>query len=382
MMDLFANSLALAIRDDDSCTSASDYNGEHWGARISSVFVILVTSGFGTFLPILSSKYSFIRLPSWVFFIAKYFGSGVIVATGFIHLLQPANEALSTECLGGVWVEYPMAFAFCLISLFFLFFSELMTFHYVDQKIQNGADFGEEEGHSHSHFGNADLYTKKDDLNTEDDEDEKHNPATSANDGEDKINLPYPKHFNHAHDHQDPEVLGTPVNIKDREQYYGQLVGVLVLEFGVVFHSVFVGISLAVAGDEFVSLYIVLVFHQMFEGLGLGTRIATANWPAKYKYTPWIMALAYTLTTPIAIAIGLGVRESYPPNSSRALLTNGIFDSISAGILLYTGLVELMAHEFLYSGEFKGKGSMKKMLAAFGVMCLGTGLMALLGKWA
>ena len=145
--------------------------------------------------------------------------------------------------------------------------------------------------------------------------------------------------------------MGTTVNDQSKEQYYGQLLGVFVLEFGVMFHSVFIGLALAVSGDEFKSLYIVLVFHQMFEGLGLGTRIATTNGPD--RYTPWILAICYTLCTPIAIAVGLGVRKSYPPGSRRALITNGVFDSISAGILLYTGIVELMAHEFLYLANLR-----------------------------
>lgn len=163
---------------------------------------------------------------------------------------------------------------------------------------------------------------------------------------------PYPNHFQHGHEHQDPSVMGTPVNDQSKEQYYGQLLNVFVLEFGIIFHSVFIGLSLAVAGDEFKTLYIVLVFHQMFEGLGLGTRIATTNWD-KHRFTPWLLALGYTLCTPIAIAIGIGVRHSYPPGSRRALITNGVFDSISAGILVYTGLVELMAHEFCTVGNSK-----------------------------
>ena len=49
----------------------------------------------------------FNRLPNWRFFLAKFCGSGVIVATAFIHLLQPVNEALSNECLGGTFEKYP-----------------------------------------------------------------------------------------------------------------------------------------------------------------------------------------------------------------------------------------------------------------------------------
>ena len=383
MFDHFINAVEVLRRDDDgSCEAGNDYNGEHMGARISAVFVVLVSSAFGTFLPLLSSRYSFVKLPSWVFFIAKYFGSGVIVATAFIHLLEPASDNLGNECLGEPFTGYPFAFAIALMTLFVLFFFELVAFHVVEVKVDRlkGGEAHEENGHSH--FGNADLYVKGDEFKDKEVEDEDEDSDSQKLAEQNNTVNPYPKHFQHAAEHQDPEAVGTPINISEKEQYYGQLLSVFVLEFGVVFHSVFVGLALAVSGDEFVSLYIVIVFHQLFEGLGLGTRIATTPWPKGKRATPWIMALAYTVTTPIAIAIGLGVRHSYPPNSRRALITNGVFDSISAGILFYAGIVELMAHEFLYSGEFKGPGGLKKMMSAYVVMCVGAGLMALLGKWA
>lgn len=368
MIDTVAGTVAEIIKR-DTCSNENDYNG-NMGARISAIFVILIGSSFGAIFPLLSSRYSFIRMPSWCFFIAKFFGSGVIIATAFIHLLQPANEALTTECLGEAWQVYPYAFAICLVTLFILFFFELMAYRFVDKKIS----LAEEGGHSHSHFGETSMYVKKDESDSDEEARVESTGLIEPN--------PFPSHFAHAAEHQDKEVLGTPANIQEKEQYYGQLLGVFVLEFGVIFHSIFVGLALAVAGEEFKTLYVVIVFHQLFEGLGLGTRIATAKWPENRRWTPWIMAIAYGLTTPIAVAIGLGVRTSYPPNSARALITNGVFDSISAGILLYTGLVELMAHEFLYSGEFKGENGTKQMLGAYAMMCLGCGVMALLGRWA
>jgi solute carrier family 39 (zinc transporter), member 1/2/3 len=165
------------------------------------------------------------------------------------------------------------------------------------------------------------------------------------------------------------------------DHFAAQMTAIFILEFGVIFHSIFIGLTLAVTGDEFDVLYIVLVFHQTFEGLGLGSRLATAQWPKKKSWMPWVLGAVYGFTTPIAIAIGLGVRESFTPGSPRTLIVNGIFDSISAGILIYTGLVELMAHEFMFNPEMR-KSSIKMMLFAYACMCLGAGLMALLGKWA
>lgn len=379
------NSFQLFARE-DTCATDNDYNNAYMGARISSVFVILVTSTFGVFLPILSSRYSFIKLPPWLFFGAKYFGTGVIVATAFIHLLQPANENLSEECLGGTFEEYPWAYGIALMSLFVLFFFELAAFNYIDKKI------GNEGGHSHSHFGDEEMYLQKqgsgEDLEA-DDEDDKDtdkkadNGHTHSNSvGGSQAKSQYPEHFQHAVDHQDPEVVNSPVSQLDKEQYYGQLVSTVVLEFGIIFHSVFVGLTLAVSGEEFKTLYVVIVFHQMFEGLGLGTRIAGTEWPSNKRWLPFVLAMAYGLTTPIAIAIGLGVRTTYVPGSRTALITNGVFDSISAGILIYAGIIELMAHEFLYSGQFKGPGGTKRMFIAYIVVCFGCGLMALLGRWA
>ena len=186
-------------------------------------------------------------------------------------------------------------------------------------------------------------------------------------------------HLGHSREHDDPEAKasrGHPV-----EDYAAQMTAIFILEFGVVFHSIFIGLTLAVAGAEFNTLYVVLFFHQTFEGLGLGSRLAVTPWPKSKSWTPYIMALAYSLSTPIALSVGLGIRGTYLPGSQTALIVNGVFDSISAGILIYTGLVELMAHEFMFS-EVMRRAPIKVVLSAFAMMCLGAGLMALLGKWA
>ncbi|EHL00559.1 putative Zinc-regulated transporter 2 [Glarea lozoyensis 74030] len=170
-------------------------------------------------------------------------------------------------------------------------------------------------------------------------------------------------------------------HMTEDDHFAAQMTGLFILEFGVIFHSIFIGLTLAVAGEEFITLYIVLVFHQTFEGLGLGSRLATASWPKSKWYLPWALGAAYGLTTPIAVAAGLGVRSSLAPNSQNTRIVNGVFDSISAGILIYTGLVELMAHDFMFNPEMR-KASMKMLLLAYLCMCIGAGLMALLGKWA
>jgi zinc transporter 1/2/3 len=119
----------------------------------------------------------------------------------------------------------------------------------------------------------------------------------------------------------------------------------------------------------------------MFEGLGIGSRLAYLALPPKYHYVPFIGSFLYGITTPIGIAVGLGVRTTYNPDSARATIVSGVLDSLSAGILMYTGFVELLAHEFLFNPKMR-EASLGKLLYALSCMLFGCGIMALLGKWA
>jgi zinc transporter 1/2/3 len=143
------------------------------------------------------------------------------------------------------------------------------------------------------------------------------------------------------------------------ESGMAKIIGIIILEFGVVLHSVLTGLTLAV-DEDFKILFAVLVFHrkplcfstpavrnsaepvaETFEGLGVGSRLAYLGLPSEYDWVPMAGALVYGLTTPIGIAAGLGVRTTYNPGSATASLVSGVMDSMSAGILIYTGLVEV-----------------------------------------
>jgi zinc transporter 1/2/3 len=160
-----------------------------------------------------------------------------------------------------------------------------------------------------------------------------------------------------------------------------QISAFLVLEFGVLFHSVIIGLALGSAGrKDFNSLFPVLVFHQSFEGLGIGARLSAIPFPSRWNWLPWALCAAYGLTTPIAIAVGLGLRTQYNAGSFTANVVSGVLDSLSAGILIYTGLVELLARDFLFDPKRTKDG---RRLAFMSVsVLLGIFLMALLGKWA
>lgn len=219
------------------------------------------------------------------------------------------------------------------------------------------------------------------DDNEEDDQDFQIHSSRAPTNGQ--AHTPGEDHLSHTRehiDHNDQENPSTlqPAALKldkpphEVEDYAAQMTAICILEFGVIFHSIFVGLTLAVAGQGFITLYVVLVFHQTFEGLGLGSRLAATPWPRSKRWRPYIFALGYGLSTPISMAVGLGARKTYSPGSQTGLIVAGVFDSISAGILIYTGLVELMAHEFMFSSVMR-KAKLRVVMSAFGMMCLGAG---------
>ncbi|KAF8586344.1 ZIP zinc/iron transport family [Ramaria rubella] len=338
------------MSSDDSCGSVTN-EVDFFGLRVASLFIIMATSLMGSLFPVLSRRTKLFTVPPLLYDFAKYFGSGVIIATAFIHLLDPAIGALSSPCLTGTWQQYPWALAFSMASVFSIFFLELGAFRWGSSKL---AKLGIKAHDPHGH-----------DL-PENTTHAAHGPESES--ASKTLSFEEPERGLQAGERG---VLDTAT---------AQILGIAILEFGVVFHSVLIGLTLAVDPD-FKVLFIVLIFHQMFEGLGLGSRLAFMDLPPAYNWVPIMGAALYGFTTPIGIAAGLGIRTTYNPNSTTASIVSGTFDAISSGILLYTGLVELLAHEFLFNPAMH-QTSNKKLVFASLSMLSGSGIMALLGRWA
>lgn len=158
----------------------------------------------------------------------------------------------------------------------------------------------------------------------------------------------------------------------------------LLLEAGILFHSVFIGMAVSVAtGTQFAVLLIAICFHQTFEGFALGSRIA-ALIPALFDASspkPWLMALAYGATTPIGQAIGIWMHGLYDPASKVGLLMVGITNAISSGLLLFAGLVQLIAEDFLSDRSYENLKGRRRIEASLAV-AFGGLLMAVVGAFA
>jgi zinc transporter 1/2/3 len=349
--------LNTANKEDVICylsLSENEYNG-HLGARISSVFVIFITSTAFTLFPVVAQRLPRWRIPHHVYLFGRYFGTGVIVATAFIHLLDPAYQSIGPQsCIGmsGYWGEYSWCAAIVLTSVMVIFLMDVEAEVYVEWKYNV-----QREENATAAFITQPAFSS---------------PHESL-DGLTATEIPSPVGSKDVYPHADE------VSVTSERAFRKDIAAFLILEFSIIFHSVIIGLNLGVAGDEFATLYPVLVFHQSFEGLGIGARMSALHF-GKRRWLPWVLCLAYGLTTPVAIAIGLGVRTSYNPGSKTAMIVQGVLDAISAGILIYSGLVELLARDFLFDPcRTKRRGQILYML---GCTLLGAGIMALIGKWA
>lgn len=140
-----------------------------------------------------------------------------------------------------------------------------------------------------------------------------------------------------------------------------------------------IGITTVVAGDSaFKSLLVVIVFHQMFEGLALGSRISTLSTVSTLSKS--IMAAVFACITPLGMMIGIIALKDFNGSDKMTILTLGTLDALSAGILIWVGFVEMWSADWVY-GDLKRAGLVKTM-AAMGSLVAGMVLMALLGKWA
>ncbi|KAF7724062.1 high-affinity Zn(2+) transporter zrt1 [Apophysomyces ossiformis] len=325
--------------------------------RIGSIFIILATSAVGIFAPIILHRirpYSRGGIREWILTVGKFFGTGVILSTAFIHMLPEALERFGSPCLSEGWQSYhAFAGVFCMIASFALQILELAALTNLDRIIQRRQ---ERQGTLEAGVDQKAMAEHGDAASHGPEHASGHNHKGFSEDG-------------HVH----------TAGLLEEDQSIRNI-GTLILELGIVMHSIIIGITLGTIGtDEFTTLLIALVFHQFFEGIALGTRINDLN--CKTWLKPFVMGILFIIMTPIGVAIGVGIRQSFNPLSSSSVLAQAILDSLSAGILLYNAYVSLMSIEINHNAGFR-KSPLSRKVVCFLSMYIGAGLMSVLGTWA
>lgn len=333
-----------------------DYNTR---IRIGSLFIVLVTSSIAVFSPILLQRYlKSISTTGIRFTMIKQFGTGVIICTAFVHLLTHAALQFASECLGELQYEattMAIAMAGAFVTFLVEFFGGRIVMHRRDTKAKNSTA---------SSIGGSD--------------------AAPVEKGPQDLEMRPPVIIGgHGHGHC----------VGDTEDK----LSVWVMEAGIIFHSIcmphashlvldistntppVIGITTVVAGDSgFWTLLIVIIFHQMFEGLALGSRISELS--AVPTVSKFIMAAVFAVITPLGMMIGILVLKNFNGSDKATIIALGTLNALSAGILLWVGFVEMWAGDWIH-GDLKRAGLLKTV-CAMGSLVAGMVLMGVLGKWA
>ncbi|KAI8267575.1 hypothetical protein K4K56_004483 [Colletotrichum sp. SAR 10_98] len=356
--------------------------------HVGALFIILGVSFLACAFPLIASRIPGVRIPRPFFFAVRHFGTGVLLATAFVHLLPTAFTLLGNPCLSSFWVEdYPaMPGAIALAGIFLVTLIE-MAFsparhmsHTPDASVLGPHRPESADEDDHRDPGSYPLEMA---------------PSRGARRNSIGRTLSRIGRDDQAHE-QAGDRLAKRVDEESRavtvgvthgivltpaQQHQKDILQCMMLEVGILFHSVFIGMTLSVSvGHEFVILLIAIAFHQTFEGLALGSRIASISWP-EGSLQPWMMALAYGCTTPIGQAIGLATHRLYSPDSEFGLILVGTMNAISSGLLVFAALIELLAEDFLSDESWRILRGRKRVYACL-LVFFGAFGMSLVGAWA
>ncbi|SMY24063.1 unnamed protein product [Zymoseptoria tritici ST99CH_1A5] len=421
--------------------------------HVFALFLILLLSTLACAFPIIIRRFPRLPVPNQLLFLSRHFGTGVLIATAFVHLLPTAYTNLTDPCLPDFWTKtYPAMPGFIAmwsvlvvvgIEMFFAGRGVGHSHGEVDFGGLRGGEDGEgqelgrrrrsrrsmedgEEGR------NGRIPLQQDDSDTQQrgytDTDQQnlssptslnkplprtpgggregiHTPASDDSDSDldlDELDPDNPftsssdrqpltarsstsstrsilHHTPSAHPSSSPSPGDGSATTPHEQRLILQC---LLLEAGILFHSIFIGLALSVStGPAFYSLLLAISFHQTFEGLALGSRIASIPTFSPSSLKPWGMAVLYGVTTPIGQAMGLGLQGLYDPMSEGGLLMVGCVNAVSCGLLVYAGLVQLLAEDFLSEKSYVELRGRRRGMACGGVVG-GAMLMALVGVWA
>ena len=94
------------------------------------------------------------------------------------------------------------------------------------------------------------------------------------------------------------------------------------------------------------------------------------------------MCFMFAVTTPMGIVLGMIIFSitGYDDSNPNALIMEGLLGSLSSGILVYMGLVDLIALDFFHNKLMSSARWLKK--ASFIALALGSTVMSILALWA
>lgn len=317
---------------------------------IIAVFVVAAISATGFLLPRVTAGSTHPALRA-AFAACQFGATAVLLTVGFVHILGDASDHLSSPCLPASFTEAFPGWAELVTSATVMGMMMIDHFTLLAVEAMAAAD---------TKCGQTDALTCTD-------------PDHAV------VVLPKPVELDRT-SAAVVEVIGHgachPVPTGGSLAYRRAVVALV--EASVCTHSVPVGLALGVqSGDGFISLAIAISIHQLLEGFGVGAAVVDARYSRKWAA---LYTAGFTLTAPLGIALGAGLRSAINPNSAAYLYTVGFVNAIAAGMLIYVALRHMNA--FDTQAAYLREASWRVSLLCFASFIVFGVASMLVGKWA
>ena len=103
--------------------------------KFVAIASILFAGMTGIAIPLFGKRRRFLQTDGSLFVAAKAFAAGVILATGFVHMLSDASEALTDSCLPEYpWSKFPFAGFFAMMSALLTLMIDFVGTQYYERK--------------------------------------------------------------------------------------------------------------------------------------------------------------------------------------------------------------------------------------------------------
>lgn len=123
-----------------SCSDSAELES-CWGEKAAlilkfiAIASILIAGIAGVAIPLIGKKRRFLRTDTNLFFAAKAFAAGVILATGFVHMLPDATSALSNPCLPKTpWSKFPFSGFIAMMAALGTLLADFLSTQYYERK--------------------------------------------------------------------------------------------------------------------------------------------------------------------------------------------------------------------------------------------------------
>ena len=421
---------ALAAETEERHSLCDGFTGSYsTGLHVFAIFLILFVSMLGTAMPIMTKYIALFRDNPFAFTVGKTAATGVLLSVSTIHLIHEGMVAFREHCVYDFFKDYePFYFFFALMAVLIMQAIDLQLATIAERWLKRNHEKNAESTDvvivSESSDGGAaaavDNVSGAERRALLDEDAPLYAPASSTNPDTQKAGMEGQReqsttstgadertkaatgcadsaamfacaHNNSAdaHTHIDEEgethghqhlFVSVPLDMGSIRR----VIAAICMEFGVTLHSVFVGLAIGLTTDsELKPLLFALVFHQLFEGMAMGSRLVDASFEGNLET---YLALLFSVSAPVGMAAAtIAVSVSPDAMSGSGFVTMmAILDSFCGGILLYLAFTLLLGDFVADMKHYCADGLPGRRLrktVLYVALWIGMCLMAYVGKW-